>query len=414
MPPAPFIPSPQPPPWDALLVVSFGAPDGPGDVLPFLESVLHGRNVPRERILEVAERYYGFGGKSPLNEQIRLLIAALTRVLSDHGLRLPIYWGNRHWHPLVPDVLREMARDGVRRALAFVTSAYGSYPGCRQYLEHIAHAQREVGPGAPQVDKVRLFFNHPGFIESQVERTVAALHEIPAERRAAALILFTAHSLPLAMARTCRYEEQLHETCRLVIGRLSSSPLPLVEDPLWRREGSGVRVPAHASRLSTLDHPRWSLVYQSRSGPPNEPWLQPDVCEFLKGLGTGDWGLEAGRLEFSLASDLWPPASPLDLVIVPIGFLLDNMEVAYDLDIEARRTCDRLGINMVRAQTVGTHPRFVRMIRELVEERMSNSPQRLALGSMGPAPNTCPDDCCPSPLLCAGLPTPHGTGPEVS
>src|SRR6478672_1518078 len=152
-------------PYDAVLVVSFGGPDGPEDVLPFLENVLRGRNVPRERMMEVADHYYAFGGRSPINDQNRALIAALETELATHGPKLPVYWGNRNWHPLLPDTIAQMATAGVRHALAFVTSAYSSYSSCRQYLENIAAARAEVGPNAPQIDKLRAFFNHPGFIE---------------------------------------------------------------------------------------------------------------------------------------------------------------------------------------------------------------------------------------------------------
>src|SRR6185503_5423415 len=238
-------------PYDALLIVSFGGPDGPKDVLPFLENVLRGRNVPRERMLEVAEHYYQFGGKSPINDQNRALIAALEKELAAHGPRLPIYWGNRNWHPLLPDTLRKMAADGVQRALAFVTSAYSSYSSCRQYRENIAAAQTEVGPTAPQIDKLRAFFNHPGFIEPMVENTRAALEKIPVERRQDAELVFTAHSIPAAMAATSRYEEQLHEASRLLA------------------DGVGSNV-------------KWNLVYQSRSGPPQQPWLEPDICDFIE------------------------------------------------------------------------------------------------------------------------------------
>jgi ferrochelatase len=336
--------------FDALFVVSFGGPDGPEDVLPFLEHVLRGRNVPRERMLEVAEHYYRFGGRSPINEQNRQLIAALERELAEHGPHLPVYWGNRNWHPLLADTLRKMAADGVRRALAFVTSAFSSYSGCRQYREDIARAQQEVGPGAPQVDKLRVFFNHPGFLEPMVEHTRAALQQVPADRREKALLVFTAHSIPLSMAAACRYEDQLRESCRLVV------------------EGIGRR--------------DWHLVYQSRSGPPHQPWLEPDVAEFLRN----------SKLAVS-EKQPYVQKQPY-AVVVPIGFISDHMEVVYDLDTELRQRCEQLGINMVRAATVGTHPRFVRMIRELVEERMSDSPQRLALGELGPNHDVCPEDCC--------------------
>jgi ferrochelatase len=357
-------------PYDSILVVSFGGPDRREDVLPFLENVLRGRNVPRERMLKVAEHYYQFGGRSPINDQNRALIAAMEKELVEHGPRLPIYWGNRNWHPLLPDTLRQMAADGVRRALAFVTSAYSSYSGCRQYRENIAAAQREMGADAPHVDKLRVFFNHPGFIEPMVEHTQQAFEQIPPERRAGALLIFTAHSIPQAMAAGCRYEEQLREASRLVADSLSF------------RERSGMRVP-------------WQLVYQSRSGPPQQAWLGPDICDFLRGVA----GVEAlpspRRAEGSLALDPTHAVPTVtDAIVVPIGFISDHLEVLYDLDTEAKHLCDELGINMVRAATVGTHPRFIRMIRELVEERMSVAPNRLALGPLGPSRDVCPDDCC--------------------
>jgi ferrochelatase len=333
--------------YDAIIVVSFGGPDGPDDVIPFLENVLRGRNVPRERMLEVAEHYYHFGGKSPINGQNRALIAALERELVEHDLRLPIYWGNRNWHPLLVDTLRQMTADGVRRALAFVTSAFSSYSGCRQYREDISRAQQDVGLSAPQVDKLRVFFNHPGFIEPMVERTRDALSQIPVERRENALLVFTAHSVPQAMADGCRYETQLREACRLV------------------SEGVG--------------RSEWQLAYQSRSGPPQQPWLEQDVGDLISGLH-----------EKSPLHD-----APLkDVVIVPIGFISDHLEVLFDLDTELKSLCDTLGINMVRAATVGTHPRFIRMIRELIEERLSEAPLRLSLGTLGPKEDVCPVDCC--------------------
>jgi ferrochelatase len=324
-------------------VVSFGGPDGPDDVLPFLENVLRGRNVPRERMLEVAEHYHHFGGRSPINDQNRALIAALEKELAAHGPHLPIYWGNRNWHPLLPDTLRQMANDGVKRALAFFTSAYSSYSGCRQYRENVAAAQAEVGLSAPSVDKLRVYFNHPGFIEPMIERLRDALEQIPAERRCDAELVFTAHSIPQSMAAGCRYEEQLRESSRLVakgVGRES-----------------------------------WNLVYQSRSGPPQQPWLEPDICDFIS-----DMHASCPRIQ--------------DIVVVPIGFISDHLEVIFDLDTEARALCEDLGINMVRAGTVGAHPRFIRMIRELIEERMDDSRERLSLGLLGPNHDVCPVDCC--------------------
>lgn len=331
--------------YDALLLVSFGGPEGREEVLPFLENVLRGRNVPRERMLAVAEHYYHFGGVSPLNAQNRALLEALKDELATAGLALPLYFGNRNWHPLLPDTLRQMQADGARRAIAFFTSAFSSYSGCRQYRENIAAAQVEVGEGAPQVDKLRAFFNHPGFIEPMIERTSAALAQIPAARRSAAHLLFTAHSIPLAMAANCQYETQFREASRLV--------------------------------ADGLGHSNWRLVYQSRSGPPSQPWLEPDI-------------------EGALAKIAGDRALSQDVVVVPIGFISDHIEVLYDLDEEARRQAVELGLNFVRAGTVGTHPRFVRMIRELVEERVSDKPTRLALGNLGASSDVCPVDCCPS------------------
>ncbi|MBC7854900.1 MAG: ferrochelatase [Pirellulaceae bacterium] len=328
-------------PYDAFLVVSFGGPEGPAEVMPFLENVLRGRNVPKERMLEVAEHYQHFGGKSPINDQNRALLAAVEKELAAAGIKLPVYFGNRNWHPLLPDTLRQMKQDGVQRAVAFFTSAFNSYSGCRQYRENIAAAQEQVGEGAPQVDKLRVFFNHPGFIEPMVENTAAALSQIPEERRTKTQLLFTAHSIPLSMAATCKYELQLQEASRLV-----------------------------AAGVGRGD---WRLVYQSRSGPPSQPWLEPDVGVALNEIA------EAGGK---------------DVVVVPIGFISDHMEVLFDLDKEAQNISQQLGLNMVRAATVGTHPRFVRMIVELVQERLGENPVRLAVGNLGPSHDVCPVDCC--------------------
>ncbi len=328
-------------PYDCFLLVSFGGPEGPDDVMPFLENVLRGKNVPRERMLEVAEHYQHFGGVSPINAQNRALIASLRREFDSAGVDLPIYWGNRNWRPLLPDTLRQMASDGRRRALAFFTSTFSCYSGCRQYRENIAAAQEEVGPGAPVVEKLRMCFNHPGFIEPNALNVRACLDRIPTERRDAALVLFTAHSIPLSMADNCRYEAQLNEASRLVAG------------------GAG--------------HANWRLVYQSRSGPPTQPWLEPDVCDFLRS--------EQAASKLS------------DVVILPIGFVSDHMEVMFDLDTEARDLCEELGINLLRAPTVGTHPRFIAMIRELVTERISGG-EKPSLGGFGPSHDVCPVDCC--------------------
>lgn len=311
--------------------------------MPFLENVLRGRNVPPERMREVAHHYEMFGGVSPINAQNRELIAALNEELETNGPHLPVYWGNRNWHPMLADTLREMAEDGIKNALALVTSAYSSYSGCRQYLENIERARAEVGPRAPQVAKLRAFYNHPGFIEPNIERVLAALRQLPEERRERAHLAFTAHSIPQTMAANCDYEAQLLETCRLVA------------------EGVG--------------HERWQLVFQSRSGPPHQPWLEPDICDHLKALK--ETGTE-------------------DVVVSPVGFISDHLEVLYDLDTEARQVAREMGLNMVRAATVGAHPVFIRMIRELMLERLTPEAARRSLGMRGPVHDTCPADCCPA------------------
>jgi protoporphyrin/coproporphyrin ferrochelatase len=328
--------------YDAILLVSFGGPERPEDVIPFLENVLRGKNVPRERMLAVAEHYYHFGGKSPINEQNRLLLAALRSELDRKGPQLPVYWGNRNWHPLLSDTLVKMKADGVRRALAFVTSGYSSYSSCRQYLENIARAGTCAGEGAPIIDKIRAFYNHPGFISAVVERVQEALGRIDPERRTSAHLVYTAHSIPISMAQNCRYSEQLVEASRLV-----SEQLGRKSDP---------------------------LVFQSRSGPPTQPWLGPDILEHLRGVAA----LKQVR----------------DVVIVPIGFVSDHMEVVYDLDTEARALCEKLGLNLIRASCVGTDPRFVAMIRELILERIDQAPPRPSLGSMGASHDVCPEGCC--------------------
>jgi ferrochelatase len=334
--------------YDAILIVSFGGPEAIAEVMPFLENVLRGRNVPRSRMQEVAHHYELFGGVSPINEQNRKLIAALVVELEAYGPRLPVYWGNRNWHPLLADTLTRMADDGIANALAFVTSAYSSYSGCRQYREDIERAQASVGPRAPRVEKLRAFYNHPGFIEANIENVRAALDELPGERRHTAHLVFTAHSIPVSMATGCDYQAQLLETCRLIA------------------EGLG--------------HERWRLVFQSRSGPPTQAWLEPDICEHLRELKSG---------------------GAMDVVVAPVGFISDHMEVLYDLDTEARALCQQLGLNMIRARTVGTHTSFIKMIRELVLERMTDNPVRRFLGTHGPSHDVCPADCC---LMGAGRP----------
>jgi ferrochelatase len=328
-------------PYDALLIVSFGGPEGMNDVMPFLENVLRGRNVPHERMLEVAKHYELFGGVSPINEQNRRLISALGQELAANGPQLPIYFGNRNWHPMLADTLRQMRDDGIKRALAFVTSAYSSYPSCRQYLENIAAAQADAGANAPQVDKLRAFYNHPEFISANVEQIKEALVSVPAEQRSSVPLVFTAHSIPDSMAKNCDYMDQLQETSRLIATELGME--------------------------------NWQLTFQSRSGSTKEPWLGPDVCDYLRELKTD---------------------GASDVVVAPIGFVSDHMEIVYDLDIEARQLCEQLGLKMWRARTAGTHPALLRMIRDLILERMDPSREAKFLGARRPVPVTCQPGCC--------------------
>ena len=339
-----------PPPVDAILLVSFGGPEGPDDVVPFLENVTRGRGIPRERLAEVGKHYGLFGGRSPINDQCRALLAALRAELAEHGPDLPVYWGNRNWDPYLPATVQQMADDGVRHAVAVFTSAYSSYSSCRQYREDVARAQAEVGPGAPLVTKVRHYFNHPGFVEPTVDAVSAALASLPDPVRDGARLLFTAHSIPTPMA------ERSGPDGGAYVGQLASLA-----------EVVAARFPGH-------DH---ELVFQSRSGPPTQPWLEPDVVERVTALHA------AGT-----------PA----VVLVPIGFTSDHMEVLYDLDTEARARADELGLPMARAATVGTDPRFVRALRELVLEVVEQRDERPAVGSWGPSHRVCPGTCCPAPV----------------
>ena len=331
--------------YDALLVVSFGGPEGMADVMPFLDNVLRGLDLPDPARRRVAARYEQFGGVSPINGHTRALTAALGEELARHGPALPVYWGNRNWHPFLPDTLRRMEADGVGRAIAFVTSTFGSYNGCRKYREDLHEAVQGL-ERPPVIDRLRHGYNHPGFITACTERVDEALAAVPAERRGGAAILFTAHSLPESAARRAPYVDQIEDACGLVAGGL---PRP---------------------------RPRWRLVYQSQNARYGAgEWLGPDIREALT--------QEKAR-------------GVTDVVVAPIGFVCDHMEVVLDLDVEAKERADDLGINMVRAATVGVHPAFVAMVRDLVRERMVESPERAALGARGPSHDFCPSDCCPS------------------
>ncbi len=322
--------------YQSLLLVSFGGPEGPDDVMPFLRNVLRGKNVPESRMMEVAEHYQQFGGVSPINDQCRELIEAIQADFAAHDIDLPVYWANRNWNPLLPETLKKMKNDGIRKSLAFFTSAFSCYSGCRQYRENISDAQKIVGDDAPVIHKTRMFFNHPLFIEACTERILEVVPELPATSQ----LIFTAHSIPIAMADNCNYVKQLEESCRLIAQR--------------------------------LEHENWNLVFQSRSGPPHQPWLEPDVCDFLKVVR------ENGKT---------------DVVLMPIGFLSDHIEVLFDLDTEAKQECEELGLNMVRAKTVGTHPKFIEMIRLLVLERIRGK-EKLSIGRLPCSHDFCPENCC--------------------
>jgi ferrochelatase len=352
-------------PYDALLLLSFGGPEGPDDVVPFLENVTRGRGIPRERLKEVGRHYFLFGGVSPINAQNRELLDAIRKDFAEHGLDLPVYWGNRNWAPYLTDALREMSDAGHRRILVLATSAYASYSGCRQYRENLAASLAvlaEEGRAVPRVDKLRHYFNHPGFVEPMTDAVLTALAELPEDVRDGARLAFTTHSIPTASADT-------------------SGPVP--------GHGNGgayvaqhldtAAVIAEAVRAATgVDRP-WELVYQSRSGAPHIPWLEPDICDHLEEVHA------AGA-----------PA----VVMAPIGFVSDHMEVKYDLDTEAAAKAGELGLPVARAATVGADPRFAAAVRDLVLERAATerggTPRRCALGALGPSHDVCPAGCCPA------------------
>ncbi|MFC5905501.1 ferrochelatase, partial [Streptomyces zhihengii] len=355
----------DPAPYDALLLLSFGGPEGPDDVVPFLENVTRGRGIPTERLKEVGQHYFLFGGVSPINAQNRALLDALREDFAGHGLGLPVYWGNRNWAPYLTDTLREMTEAGHRRVAVLATSAYASYSGCRQYRENLADAiaaLRAEGLHPPRVDKLRHYFNHPGFVRPMTEGVLASLAELPEEIRAGAHLAFTTHSIPTAAADASgpagehgdggAYVRQHLEVARLVAGAV--------------RDETGI------------DHP-WELVYQSRSGAPHIPWLEPDICDHLEALHT------AGA-----------PAA----VMVPIGFVSDHMEVLYDLDTEATAKAAELGLPIRRSATVGADPRFAAAVRDLLLERAASErgidAERCALGSLGASHDLCPVGCCPA------------------
>lgn len=373
-------------PYDAILLVSFGGPEGPDDVIPFLENVTAGRNIPRERLAEVGEQYAAFGGVSPINQQCRQQRSGLEAALAASGPALPVYWGNRNWDPYIEDAIETMAADGVTRALAVFTSAYSSYSGCRQYRENIITARERVQQRRPDlivpvVDKVRAYYDHPGFIEPFAAATEQALNRLGERRRGDGLastdqeagptkptLIFTAHSIPVSMADQCDYEAQLREAARLVSERVADGTLP------------------------------WTLAWQSRSGPSQIPWLEPDVNQVLAELP--DQGVD-------------------QVVVVPLGFVSDHMEVMWDLDTQARATAEAAGILFERAEAPGTEPAsaFLAMWVDLINERIqaevagesgASSVERNALGQLSIRPDFCPADCCPPPAR----PAAHAGRPE--
>lgn len=344
---------PARPPHDAVLLTSFGGPEGPDEVMPFLRNVVAGRNVPDERLAEVATHYHARGGVSPINEQNRALVTALEGALQRAGIDLPVLFGNRNWDPLLADALADAVAVGHRRILALVTSGYSSWSGCRQYREDLAQARDEVADRTGvvlEIDKVRVWFNHPGFIAAMADRVTTAVAQLADERerdRTSVPLAFVTHSIPATMSRHSDYVAQHLEACRLVADTVGDA--------------------------STWSGP-WQLVYCSRSGPPHVPWLEPDVNDHIAALAADHTGV----------------------VVVPIGFMSDHMEVIHDLDVEAAETARDHAMTWARAGTVGTHPEFVTALAELVAERELDAPRR-SLGVMGPWHDVCPLDCCRVP-----------------
>ena len=340
-------------PYHAVLLLSFGGPEGPEDVLPYLENVTRGRGIPQARLAEVATHYLAFGGRSPINDQNRALLAALGRELAERGSDVPVLWGNRNWAPFLVDTLREAHEAGARRVLTVVTSAYSSYSGCRQYREDIAAALATLAAEGRRltVDKVRNYADHPGFVEPVADAVRREAELLPEGAR----LVFVTHSVPVAMNDTSGPEGGAYLAQHRAVSR-------------WVAE----RVGRSSGRT-----PEWDLVFCSRSGPPGQPWLEPDVNDHLAALAA---------------------AGVSHVVLVPIGFVSDHMEVVHDLDVEAMATAASLGVTARRTATVGTHPRFVSALADLLAERAATergeSPDRPAVGGLPPLADRCPRDCC--------------------
>lgn len=312
--------------FDALLIVSFGGPEGMDDVIPFLDNVLRGKNVPEERKMEVAHHYEMFGGVSPINAQNRELKSLLEEKLKQENIELPVFWGNRNWKPYLKDALIEMKQKGVKNALAYFTSAYASYSGCRQYQDNIEDARKLIGEEAPNVQRLALFFDHPNFIQANVERIQEQLANVSDPTHNGVHLVFTAHSIPISMAKSSAYVDQLNRACELVAEKVGVDS--------------------------------WKLAFQSRSGPPQIPWLEPDINDHLKTV------------------------QQKKVIVSPIGFVSDHMEVIYDLDVEAKQTAEELGLGFFRTKSAGNHPLMIEMIVDLVKN------QKVMV---------CKPDCCSPP-----------------
>jgi len=358
-------PAPSPAaPYDALLLASFGGPDGPDDVLPFLRNVTAGKGIPDERLAEVAEHYHHFGGASPINGQNLALQRALVAELARRGVDLPVLWGNRNWTPCTKDALAAAYADGHRRVLALVTSAYASYSGCRQYREDFFSSLEALrdelglaeGEQPLHLDKLRPYFNHPGFVEANVDAVTEALGKVPDDAR----VVFVTHSIPDTMEAASRVSGATYSAQHLDV---AASVAAAAGERLGREV-------------------EWDLAYCSRSGPPSQPWLEPDVNDLLTAL--------AGR-------------GVQSVVLAPIGFVSDHMEVVYDLDTEALETADSLGLTAVRADTVGTREPFVRGLVDLVLERAAEAravdagelpPTGATVGALPAWRSVCAPGCC--------------------
>ncbi|MGO1886103.1 MAG: ferrochelatase [Citricoccus sp.] len=374
--------------YDALLLASFGGPEGQDDVIPFLRNVTAGRGIPDERLEEVATHYRANGGVSPINAQNRALMAALEAELAARGLEIPLYWGNRNWAPYIPETLERIHADGHRRLLTVATSAYSCYSSCRQYREDLGMALRSTGlEGRLEVDKVRQYFNHPGFVEPFAEGLRSGLAEIRAELAEAGKpegrlhILFATHSIPTSDAAAAGprpLSTELQEQTGLAPGEgngadvYSAQHLDVAEQVLKL-------VPEAAGA-------DWSLVYQSRSGAPHVPWLEPDINDAIEELAAAPAGGQGtdGASDGALAG----------VVVVPLGFVSDHMEVVWDLDTEARQTAQDRGLAFRRTPTPGTHPAFITGLVDLVEERLGRRTGREAVGCFGAWNDVCAPNCC--------------------